>query len=318
MYAKILGTGSNLPAQVRTNADLERMVETTDQWIVERTGISERRIAAEGETVVSLATPAAQRALEAAGVKAEELDLILFATTTPDKSFPSCACQLQAELGVPGIGAFDISAACAGFTYGLTVADQFIKTGQAKKVLVVGADILSRVCEPNDRTTIILFGDGAGAAVLGASEEQGILGSCIHADGSYGDLLCADLPQRGAEGMGDPWLKMRGNEVFKVAVTQLANVVTEILAKEGVAKEEIDWLVPHQANQRIISATAKKLGMGLDRVVLNLAKYGNTSAASVPIALDEAVRDGRIQRGQLLLLEAFGAGFTWGAALVRY
>ncbi|EKE72211.1 beta-ketoacyl-ACP synthase III [Gallaecimonas xiamenensis] len=317
MHSKILGTGSYLPAQVRSNADLEKMVDTTDQWIVERTGISERRIAAEGETVVSLAVPAAKAALDAAGLEASELDLIIFATTTAPHSFPSAACWLQAELGVPGIGAFDLGAACAGFTYALTVADQFIRAGSAKKVLVVGADVLTRVCEPSDRSTIILFGDGAGAVVLGASEEPGLLGSCIHSDGHYGELLCAALPSR-TDASIDPWLKMKGNEVFKVAVTKLADVVSEILDQAGLDKQQLDWLVPHQANHRIISATAKKLGMGLDKVVLNLAKYGNTSAASVPIALDEAVRDGRIQRGQLLLLEAFGAGFAWGAALVRY
>lgn len=317
MHAKILGTGSYVPEQVRSNADLETLVETNDQWIVERTGIRERRIAGENDTVVTLATPAAKAALAAAGISASDLDLIIFATTTASDSFPSAACWLQAELGVPGIGAFDVGAACAGFTYGLSIADQYIRSGSAKHVLVVGADILTRVCEPKDRSTIILFGDGAGAVVLGASEEKGLLGTCIHADGSYGELLRAELPSRVTPDI-DPWLKMKGNEVFKVAVTKLADVVSEILAANGLDKSELDWLVPHQANHRIISATAKKLGMGLDRVVLNLDKFGNTSAASVPIALDEAVRDGRIQRGQLLLLEAFGAGFAWGAALVRY
>ncbi|ROQ27565.1 beta-ketoacyl-ACP synthase III [Gallaecimonas pentaromativorans] len=317
MHSKILGTGSYLPGKVRTNADLEAMVETSDQWIVERTGISERRVAAEDETVVTLAVPAAKAAIEAAGIEADDIDLIIFATTTAPHSFPSAACWLQAELGIPGIGAFDVGAACAGFTYALTVADQFIRAGSAKKVLVVGADVLTKVCNPEDRSTIILFGDGAGAVVLGASEEPGILGSCIHADGHYGDLLCAPLPSR-VKHEADAWLQMKGNEVFKVAVTKLASVVTEILDSNGLEKEAIDWLVPHQANLRIITATAKKLSMGMDRVVVNLDKYGNTSAASVPVALDEAVRDGRIQRGQLLLLEAFGAGFAWGAALVRY
>lgn len=322
MFTKILGTGSFLPEQVRSNADLEKMVDTTDQWIVERTGIKERRIAAENESVVTMSHQAAKNALEMAGVAASEIDMIIVGTTSAEKSFPSAACELQQLLGIQKpIPAFDVAAACSGFIYALSIADQYIKSGGAKKILVIGADVLARLCHPEDRTTIILFGDGAGAAVVGASEEQGILSTHIRAAGQYGDLLKASLPPRGAisqEQSGDYYIEMRGNEVFKVAVTQLSNVVAETLAANDLSKSDIDWLVPHQANKRIISATAKKLSMSMDQVVLNLEQYGNTSAASVPIALDEAIRSGDIQRGQLLLLEAFGAGFAWGSALIRY
>lgn len=319
MHTKILGTGSYLPAQVRSNQDLEKMVETSDQWIVERTGISERRIAAMDETVSTMGYQAALKALEMAGIHAEELDMIVCGTTSAANAFPAAACEIQALLGVHTIPAFDVAAACSGFVYALSVADQFVKTGAAKKVLVIGADVLSRLCEPEDRTTIILFGDGAGAAVVGASEEPGIINTHIYADGRQGDLLkCAFPPRLGESSEAVGFMQMKGNDVFKVAVTQLSHVVEETLRLNNVQKSEIDWLVPHQANFRIINATAKKLDMSLDKVVLTLAKHGNTSAASVPIALDEAVRDGRIQRGQLLLLEAFGAGFAWGSALVRF
>jgi len=318
MFSKILGTGSYVPATVRTNADLERMVETSDEWIVERTGIRERRIAGDNETVASLSFQAAQLALSAAGISAAELDMIIVATTSAENAFPAAACELQAMLDRPGIPAFDLAAACAGFTYALSVADQFIRTGNVKHILVVGADTLSRACEPNDRGTIILFGDGAGAVVLGASEEQGILSTHLFADGRYGELLKLPQAQRGAEDTGNAYMYMKGNDVFKVAVTRLSELVTQTLEANNIDKSELDWLVPHQANWRIISATAKKLGMSMDQVILTLDRHGNTSAASVPIALDEGVRDGRIKRGQLLLLEAFGGGFTWGSALVRY
>ncbi|MCG9696975.1 beta-ketoacyl-ACP synthase III [Shewanella sp. Isolate11] len=319
MHTKILGTGSYVPAQVRSNQDLEQMVETSDQWIVERTGISERRIAASDESVTTMGHQAALKALEMAGIEASELDMIVCGTTSASNAFPAAACEIQALLGVHTIPAFDVAAACSGFVYALSVADQFVKTGSAKKVLVIGADVLSRLCHPDDRSTIILFGDGAGAAVIGASDTPGILSTHIYADGRQGDLLKCQFPPRAGEtteAVG--FMTMKGNDVFKVAVTQLSHVVTETLRINQIEKSEIDWLVPHQANFRIIKATAKKLDMSLDKVVLTLAKHGNTSAASVPIALDEAVRDGRIQRGQLLLLEAFGAGFAWGSALVRF
>ncbi|ABV37233.1 Beta-ketoacyl-acyl-carrier-protein synthase I [Shewanella sediminis HAW-EB3] len=319
MHTKILGTGSYLPAQVRSNQDLEQMVETTDQWIVERTGISERRIAAADESVSTMGYEAAVKALEMAGIDANELDMIVCGTTSASNAFPAAACEIQAKLGVHTIPAFDIAAACSGFVYALSVADQFVKSGAAKKVLVIGADVLSRLCEPEDRSTIILFGDGAGAAVVGASSEPGILSTHIYADGRQADLLkCSFPPRMGEATEAVGYMTMKGNDVFKVAVTQLSQVVTDTLRINQIDKSEIDWLVPHQANFRIIKATAKKLNMSLDKVVLTLAKHGNTSAASVPIALDEAVRDGRIQRGQLIMLEAFGAGFAWGSALIRF
>lgn len=318
MFSKILGTGSYVPAKVRTNADLERMVETNDEWIVERTGIRERRIADVNETVASLSYNAAQQALNAADLSATALDMIIVATTSAENAFPAAACELQAMLDVPGIPAFDIAAACAGFTYALSVADQFIKSGAAKHILVVGADTLSKTCDPEDRGTIILFGDGAGAVVLGASEEQGILSTHMFADGRYGELLKLPQAKRGSDNSKDAYMFMKGNDVFKVAVTRLSELVTQTLEANNIDKSELDWLVPHQANWRIINATARKLGMSMDQVILTLDRHGNTSAASVPLALDEGVRDGRIQRGQLLLLEAFGGGFTWGSALIRY
>ncbi|WP_019933737.1 beta-ketoacyl-ACP synthase III [Oceanimonas smirnovii] len=319
MNSKILGTGSYLPQGVRTNADLERMVETSDQWIVERTGIRERRIAGAEETVATMSYGAALRALDAAGIEAQQLDMIVLATTSADNAFPAAACEVQALLNVPGIPAFDLAAACAGFSYALSVADQFIKSGAARHVLVIGADALSRMCDPEDRSTIILFGDGAGAVVLGASEEPGILSTHLHADGAYGELLKLPHRQRGVSGSEmNAYMHMKGNEVFKVAVSRLSDIVIQTLEANGIDKSELDWLVPHQANYRIINATARKLGMSLDSVILTLDKHGNTSAASVPIALDEGVRDGRIQRGHLVLLEAFGGGFAWGSALVRF
>lgn len=317
MYTKILGTGSYLPVQVRTNADLEKMVDTSDEWIVTRTGIRERRIADADETVATMGCQAAEKALEMAGVAKEDIGLIIVATTTSTHAFPSAACQVQKMLGIKDCAAFDLAAACAGFTYALSVADQYVKNGAVKQALVIGADVLSRTLDPEDRSTIILFGDGAGAVLLGVSKEPGILSTHLHADGSYGGLLT--LPFKERQNLEKPaYVTMAGNEVFKVAVNELAHIVDETLQANDMARSALDWLVPHQANLRIINATAKKLGMGMDKVVVTLDRHGNTSAASVPAALDEAVRDGRIQRGHLVLLEAFGGGFTWGSALVCF
>lgn len=319
MNSKILGTGSYLPQAVRTNADLEQMVETSNDWIVDRTGIRERRIAGNDETIATMSYQAGLRALEAANLDAQQLDMIVLATTSGDNAFPAAACEVQAMLEIPGIPAFDLSAACAGFSYALSVADQFIRSGQARHILVIGADALSRMCEPNDRSTVILFGDGAGAVVLGASEQPGILSTHLHADGRYGDMLKLPHRQRGISGDEmNAYMSMKGNDVFKVAVSRLSEIVTQTLEANGIDKSELDWLVPHQANYRIINATARKLSMSLDKVILTLDRHGNTSAASVPIAFDEGVRDGRIQRGHLVLLEAFGGGFAWGSALVRF
>jgi len=303
--------------QVRTNADLEKMVDTSDEWIVTRTGIRERRIAAPDETVATMGLHAAEKALEMASVSASDVGLIIVATTSSSHAFPSSACQVQNMLGIRDCAAFDLAAACAGFTYALSVADQYIKNGAVKYALVIGSDVLSRKLDPEDRGTVILFGDGAGAVLLGASEEQGIISTHMHADGHYGNLLTLAYPSQ-SEPEKPAYVTMAGNEVFKVAVTELAHIVDETLTANNLDRSALDWLVPHQANLRIISATAKKLGMGMDKVVVTLDRHGNTSAASVPAALDEAVRDGRIQRGQLVLLEAFGGGFTWGSALVRF
>jgi 3-oxoacyl-[acyl-carrier-protein] synthase-3 len=317
MYTKIIGTGSYLPSQIRTNADLEKMVETSDEWIVTRTGIRERRIAAPDETVATMGFSAAQRALEMAGIEANDVGLIIVATTSSSHAFPSSACMIQQMLEIKDCAAFDLAAACAGFTYALSVADQYIKNGAVKHALVIGADVLARALDPEDRGTIILFGDGAGAVVLGQSKEQGIISTHLHADGRYAQLLT--LPYQDRAHQDQPaYVTMSGNEVFKVAVTELAHIVDETLQANNLDREMLDWLVPHQANLRIISATAKKLGMTMDKVVVTLDRHGNTSAASVPSALDEAVRDGRIKPGHLILLEAFGGGFTWGSALVRF
>lgn len=317
MYTKIIGTGSYLPEQVRTNADLEKIVETTDEWIVTRTGIRERRIAGPDETVDSMGYQAALRAIEMAGIDKEQIGMVVVATTSATHAFPSAACQIQGMLGIKGCPAFDVAAACAGFTYALSIADQYVKSGAVQYALVIGSDVLARTLDPQDRGTIILFGDGAGAVVLGASEEPGIISTHLHADGSYGELLT--LPNHDRVVPENPiYLTMSGNEVFKVAVTELAHIVDETLVANQLDRSSLDWLVPHQANLRIISATAKKLGMSMDNVVVTLDRHGNTSAASVPSALDEAVRDGRIKPGHLVLLEAFGGGFTWGSALVRF
>lgn len=319
MYSKIIGTGSYLPEQVRTNADLERIVETTDEWITARTGIKERRIAAEHETSAYMGAEAAKKALEMAGLKASDLDMIVMGTASSNAAFPSAACYVQKYLDVPNIPAFDVAAACSGFIYSLSIADQYIKSGMAKRVLVIGADALSQMCAPDDRSTLILFGDAGGACILEASEEQGILSTHLHADGQYQALLGCDAPKRGdAKSVDESYMYMKGNEVFKVAVTRLSEIVQQTLEHNNLEKSDIDWLVPHQANLRIIKATAKKLSMPMEQVVVTLDKHGNTSAATIPTALDIAVRDGRIKRGQTLLLEAFGSGFTWGSALIKF
>jgi 3-oxoacyl-[acyl-carrier-protein] synthase-3 len=321
IFARIAGTGSYLPEKVLTNADLEKLVDTTDEWIRERTGIRERHIAADGQTTGDLAFEAARRALDAAGVKASEIDLLVMGTTTPDIIFPSTACLIQHRLGANGCPAFDVNAACSGFVYALGVANNFIRSGAAKTALVVGAETLSRMVDWTDRGTCVLFGDGAGAVVLKASEEPGILSTHLHADGGHKHLLYnavgvsagfTDEPNHGVR------VRMTGNEVFKVAVKTLDAVVEETLAANNIDKSDIDWLIPHQANMRIITATAKRLAMPMERVVVTVDRHGNTSAASVPLALDEAIRSGQIKRGELLLLEAFGGGFTWGSALIRY
>lgn len=319
MYSKIIGTGSYFPEQVRSNADLERIVETTDEWITERTGIKERRIAAEHETSAYMGAEAAKKALEMAGLKATDLDMIVMGTASSNAAFPSAACYVQQYLEVPNIPAFDVAAACSGFIYSLSIADQYIKSGMAKRVLVIGADALSHMCAPDDRSTLILFGDAGGACILEASEEQGILSTHLHADGQFQPLLGCDAPKRGdAQSVDESYMYMKGNEVFKVAVTRLSEIVQQTLDHNNLAKSDVDWLVPHQANLRIIKATAKKLSMSMEQVVVTLDKHGNTSAATIPTALDIAIRDGRIQRGQTLLLEAFGSGFTWGSALIKY
>jgi len=321
IYSRISGTGGYLPERVLTNAELEDMVDTTQQWIVERTGIHERHIAAEGQTTCDLAEHAARRAIDAAGLKNSDIDLIIIATTTPDLVFPSTACLLQQRLGIHGCAAFDIQAVCTGFIYALAVAEKFIQTRAARHALIVGAETFSRILDWKDRTTCVLFGDGAGAVVLSAADEPGILSTHLHADGDYQTLL--KVPGGISSGYaafpdGKPTVQMQGNEVFKVAVNTLGRIVNETLTANQLKKEDIDWLVPHQANTRIIAATAKKLKMPMERVIMTVATQGNTSAASVPLALDTAVRDGRIKRGETLLLEAFGGGFTWGSALLKY
>jgi 3-oxoacyl-[acyl-carrier-protein] synthase-3 len=319
MYSRFIGTGSYYPTDVRSNADLEKMVDTSDEWITDRTGIRERRIIGEHETAATMGAEASIKALEAAGIEARDLDMIVCATTSGRYALPSTACEIQKILDVDNIPAFDIAAACAGYCYALSVADQYIKSGMAKRILVIGTDCLSRLIDPADRSMVILFGDGAGATIIEASEEPGILSTHINAAGSHGDLLQVGNPTRGDElSVHENWGSMKGNEVFKVAVTKLSQIVIETLEANNLQKSDIDWLVPHQANFRIIKATAKKLNMSLDQVVMTLEKYGNTSAATVPTALDTAIRDGRIQRGQHILLEAFGGGFAWASALVKY
>ncbi len=321
IYSRIIATGSALPERVVTNADLEKIVDTSDEWIHSRTGIRQRHIVAEGETTGDLAFQAAEKALATAGVKASELDLIILGTTTPDIIFPSTACLVQHRLGANGCAAFDVNAACSGFVYALGIADKFIRSGQSKKVLVIGAETLTRMVDWTERETCVLFGDGAGAVVLEASAEPGVYATCLHADGGHKDLLYnpvgvsvgfRDEPNHGVR------IRMSGREVFKVAVKTLDSLVEETLQAAGMEASQIDWLIPHQANLRIIEATAKRLSMPMERVVVTVDKHANTSSGSVPLALDYAVRSGRVQRGQNLLLEAFGGGFTWASAMLRY
>lgn len=307
MYSKIIGTGGYLPNKILTNKDLESLVDTTDEWIVERTGIMQRHISEDNETTSSMATKASLDAIKSANIKNSQIDLIIVATTTPDQIFPSTACIVQNNLNIIA-PAFDVQAACTGFIYALSIADNYIKTGTCKNVLVIGAEKYSNLLDWSDRSTCVLFGDGAGAVILSADSYEGIISSHIHADGQYNDLLSVE----------DKNIKMRGNEVFKVAVNTLSKLVDETLNKNNLDKSDIDWLVPHQANLRIIKAAAKKLSMSLDQVVVTVDKHANTSAASIPLALNEAVKDGRIKDDQVILLEAFGSGFTWGSVLLRY
>tara|TARA_B100000795_G_scaffold119238_1_gene88694 strand:+ start:261 stop:1184 length:924 start_codon:yes stop_codon:yes gene_type:complete len=307
MFSKIIGTGGYLPKKIVTNKDLESTVDTTDEWIVERTGIKQRHIAEENETTSSMAVQASIDALSSANIQPEDIDLIIVATTTPDQIFPSTACIVQNKLKIKA-PAFDIQAACTGFVYAVSIADNYIKAGLNKNILVIGAEKYSNLLDWNDRSTCVLFGDGAGAVILSAQSEPGIISTHIHADGKYNDLLSVE----------NNHIKMKGNEVFKVAVNTLSKLVDETLSINNMTKSDIDWLVPHQANLRIIKAAAKKLSMSLDQVVVTVDKHANTSAASIPLALNEAVKDGRIKSDQVILLEAFGSGFTWGSVLLRY
>jgi 3-oxoacyl-[acyl-carrier-protein] synthase-3 len=318
IYSRIIGTGSYLPEKILTNQDLEKLVDTSDEWIYSRTGIRQRHVAAENESASDLALAASRRALDAAGITPQEIDLIIVATTTPDMVFPSTACLLQAKLGIANCPAFDLQAVCSGFVYALSTADQLMKSGQYRNVLVVGAEVYSRILDWNDRSTCVLFGDGAGAVVLTKSDQPGILASRLHADGSYAHILSVPGGVSRGEIAGRPLLQMEGNAVYKFAVKVLSEVAEETLEAAGVAKSEVDWLIPHQANVRIIQSTAKKLGLGMERVVVTVERHANTSAASVPLALDEAVRDGRVRAGHNVLLEGVGGGFTWGAVLVRW
>ncbi len=321
IYSKIVGTGRYLPERIMTNAELEKMVDTTDEWIRTRTGVERRHVAAEDQTTSDLCVEAARIAMEDAGVTADDIDLIVVGTTSPDLIFPNIATLVQHRLGIHGCPAFSIEAACTGFLYALTTTDKFIRTGDTQCALVIGAEIITKLIDWTDRTTCVLFGDGAGAVIVKPSEEPGIISCHLGADGQYKDLLyypvgaSKDLHKAG---VGDSKILMKGNEVFKVAVRTLGKVAQEALDANGIDKDDLDWLIPHQANLRIIQATAKRLGMPMEKVIVTVQDHGNTSAASVPMALDVAVRDGRVQRGQLILLEAFGGGFTWGSVLMRY
>jgi 3-oxoacyl-[acyl-carrier-protein] synthase-3 len=321
MYSRIAGTGSYLPEKILTNADLERLVDTSDEWIRTRTGIEQRHVAAEGETTTDLAEHASRRAMQDACITAADIDLICVGTTTPDLVFPNVGTLLQDRLGIHGCPAFSLEAACTGFVYALSVADKFVRLGESKCALVVGAETLTRIVDWNDRGTCVLFADGAGAVVLKPSSEPGIISTRLHSDGKYKDLLL--YPDGVSKGFklireGNVGVQMKGNEVYKVAVNTLGALVTETLNANGIGKEQLDWLIPHQANIRIIEAIAKRLDLPMERVIVTINTQGNTSAASVPLALDTGIRDGRVKRGQLLLLEAFGGGFTWGSALIRY
>jgi 3-oxoacyl-[acyl-carrier-protein] synthase-3 len=314
-YSQIIGTGGYLPPKILTNFDLEKVLETSNEWIVERTGIRQRHIAEEYETSLSMSESAARKAMEAAGITPKDIDMIIIATTTPQKLFPSTACLLQERFGIGGIPAFDLnSTACAGFMYAMSIADQYIRQGVIKKALIIGSELASRVVDWTDRSTCILFGDGAGAVLLGASQEPGILSTHLHADGTHKDILYLDVMR----GESKTYMKMSGNQLFKVAVNVLGELFDETLEKNSLKKSDIDWLVPHQANLRIIQAMANKLDLPMERVVVTLDEQANTSSASIPLALDKAVRDGRIKRGDMLLLEGIGGGLAWGSALIKY
>jgi len=320
-WSKIAGTGGYLPERVMENKEFEEFVDTSDDWIRERTGIKRRHIAAEGETTSDMAFAAAEKALAAANITGADIDLIIVATTTPDQVFPSVACIVQRRLGVKDIPAFDIQAACSGFIYALDVADRFIRTAGAKCALIIGSETYSRILDWSDRTTCVLFGDGAGAVVLRAADSPGVLSSHIHADGQFADLL--EVPAGISSGYASvraesAYIQMKGHEVFRKAVSTLGSIAKETLSTNKIDKKDISWLIPHQANLRIIAAAAKKFELPMERVVVTVDEHANTSSASIPLALDVAIRDGRVKRGELLLFEAFGAGFTWGSALVRY
>ena len=319
-FTKITGTGSYLPEKILTNYDLEKLVDTTNEWIIERTGIKKRHIAAQHETALFMAEKAALIALDEAGLTSADIEMIIIATTTPEKMFPSTACLLQQRLGIAGCPAFDLnSTACAGFVYGVSIADQFIRTGAVKNALVIGSEVMSKVVDWNDRTTCVLFGDGAGAVVLSRSDEPGILSTHLHADGTHKDVLSLPVSiGRPIEVEEALYVTMKGNQLFKLAVNILGNLFDETLVANNLNKSDIDWLVPHQANIRIIEAMAKKLGLPMDRVAITLQEQGNTSSASIPLALDSAIRRGQIKRGDMLLMEGFGGGLAWGSTLVKY
>jgi len=316
IFSKIIGVGSYLPKKILTNKDLEKSLDTTDEWITSRTGIKQRHIVSPGQQTSDLAFEAARKAISNSNINTDKIDLIIVATTTPDKIFPSTACNVQTKLGIKNCPAFDIQAVCSGFIYALSVADKFIKTKSAKNILVIGADSMSKITDYTDRSNAILWGDGAGAVVLSASDQQGILSTHIHADGKYEELL--HVPKRNVENKIEQTIEMQGSQVFKIAVNTLDKIVDETLIANQLKKEDIDWLVPHQANIRILEATAKKLEMGMDKVIVTIDRHGNTSAASIPLALDDGIQNGKIKTGHLLLMEAFGGGFTWGSALIRY
>jgi len=320
-YSQIIGTGSYLPEKILTNFDLEKIVDTSNEWIVDRSGIHQRHIASEHESALTMAENAAKEAMLAAGITAADVGMIIIATTTPEKVFPSTACLLQQRLGISGCAAFDLnSAACAGFMYALSIADQYVRSGSVKYALVIGSEVMSKILDWTDRTTCVLFGDGAGAVVLGASDTPGILSTHLHADGTHKDVLYLDsmMPSNPLATIDPPAIKMSGNQLFKLAVNILGDLFDETLVANSLQKEDVDWLVPHQANIRIIQAMAKKLDLPMDRVAITLDEQGNTSSASIPLALDKAIRDGRIKHGDTLLLEGFGGGLTWGSALIKY
>ena len=316
IFSKIIGVGSYLPTKVLTNKDLEKSLDTTDEWITLRTGIKERHIVGPDELTSDLAFEAARNAINNAGINSNEIDLIIVATTTPDKIFPSTACNVQTKLGIKNCPAFDIQAVCSGFIYALSIADNFIKTNSAENILIIGADSMSKITDYSDRSNAILWGDGGGAVVLSTANEQGILSTHIHADGQHEELL--HVPKKNINNKIQQTIEMEGSQVFKIAVNTLDKIVDEALMANQLQKEDIDWLVPHQANIRILEATAKKLEMSMDKVIVTIDHHGNTSAASIPLALDDGIQSGKIKSGQLLLMEAFGGGFTWGSALIRY